>query len=291
MPRPGTMVSSVPLFIILLFAFVATANAQVDTAKAPVYGWTHALLAGVSLTQASYTDWAAGGENSLAYTGSLDGKSTQEMEHTNWVNTYKFAFGQSRLGTGGLRKTEDKIDLETVLAYKLTEMWNPYAAATFKSQFATGFEYDDLGGETRVSAFFDPAYLTQTAGIEYKPGPVFKTRFGAGLRETFTTLYPVYADDPETVEIETTLFQGILESVSDLTWNLDDNLLFTSKLELIAPLETLDQIIVRSDNLLAAKISDYFTAKLNVELLNDWRVTRKTQVRETIALGFSYALL
>ncbi len=278
--------------LFLLIALVCTTTtAQQDTTKAPVYGWTHALIAGVSLTQASYTDWAAGGENALAYTGSVDGKASQAREQTDWVTTYKFAFGQSRIGTQSLRKTDDKIDLETVLTYNMSEQWNPYAAATFKSQFATGFEYDDLGGETPVSAFFDPAYLTQTAGIEYKPGAAFKTRFGTGLRETFTSKYPVYADDPETIEIETTLFQGILESVSDFTFTLDDNLVFTSKLELIAPFETLDQITVRSDNLLAAKINDYFTAKLNVELLNDWRVTRKTQVRETIALGFSYALL
>jgi hypothetical protein len=285
------MLSLSSLVTLLLPGPGMTALAQQDTAKAPVYGWTHGLLAGVSLTQASYTDWAAGGENSLAYTASLDGKSTQDMEHTNWVTTYKFAFGQSRLGTQGLRKTDDRIDLETVLTYKLSEHWNPYGAATFKSQFATGYEYDDLGGKTAVSAFFDPAYLTQTAGIEYKPGPVFKTRFGAGLRETFTTNYPIYADDPETVEVETTLFQGILESVSDLTLTVAENVVFTSRLELIAPFETLDQITVRSDNILAAKINEYFTAKVNVELLNDWRVTRRTQVRETVALGFSYALL
>jgi hypothetical protein len=259
--------------------------------EVPVYGWSHGLLAGLSLTQASYTDWAAGGENSLAYTASLDGKSTQEREYTVWTNTYKLAFGQSRVGDQGLRKTDDRIDLESVLTYRMSEMWNPYAAATFKSQFATGYEYDDLGGETPVSAFWDPAYLTQTVGIEYKPGPVFKTRFGTGLRETFTSKYPIYADDPETMEIETTLFQGILESVSDLTLNIEENVVFTSRLELIAPFETIDQITVRSDNILAAKISEYFTAKVNVELLNDWRVTRKTQVRETVAIGFSYALL
>ena len=277
--------------LLTLLTLGGKATAQQDTAKAPVYGWTHGLLAGISLTQASYSDWAAGGENALAYTASLNGKSAQDMEMTNWVTTYKFAFGQSRLGSQGLRKTDDKIDLETVLTYKMSEHWNPYAAATFKSQFATGYFYDDVGGKSAVSDFFDPAYLTQTAGIEYKPGPVFKTRLGAGLRQTFTSNYPVYADDPETVEIETTLFQGILESVTDLTWTLDDNIIFTSKLELIAPFETLDQITVRNDNVLAAKINNYLTAKVNVELLNDWRVTRRTQVRETIALGFSYALL
>ena len=282
-----------PLFLIGLLITMPFrgATAQQDTTAAPVYGWTHGLLAGFVLSQASYTDWAAGGENSLAYTASLDGKSTQDMERTNWVTTYKFAFGQSRLGTQGLRKTDDKIDLETVLGLKVWETVNPYAAGTFKSQFAKGYTYDDAGVGTPVSAFFDPAYFTETAGIEYKPGPVFKTRFGVGLRQTITSNYPIYADDPETAEVETTLFQGILESVSDLEWAIEEGVVFTSKLELIAPFDTIDQITVRSDNTLAAKIGDYLTAKVNVELLNDWRVTRKTQVRQTVAFGLSYAIL
>ncbi|MDH4070688.1 MAG: DUF3078 domain-containing protein [Ignavibacteria bacterium] len=289
-----------PLLTRILFCFIAlvfavapsgTMMAQEDTTAVPVFGWTHSLIAGFGLTQASYTNWASGGENSLAFTATADGKSTQDMETTNWETSYKFAYGQSRVGTQGLRKTDDKIDISSVLMFKLWNEFNPYAAATFKSQFTTGYEYDAVGTRTAVSAWFDPAYMTQTAGIEYKPSALIKTRFGAGFRETITSKYPVYADDPETVEIETTLFQGILESVTDLEWVIEENIVFTSKLEMIAPFESMDRIIVRNDNVLAAKVGDYFTTKLNVELLNDWRVTRRTQVRETVSIGISYALL
>lgn len=283
------------IFYLVLLVFAVTPSvtvlAQEDTTAVPVFGWTHSLIAGFGLTQASFTNWASGGENSLAYTATVDGKSTQDMETTNWETAYKFAYGQSRVGTQGLRKTDDKIDISTVLMYKLWNEFNPYAAATFKSQFTTGYEYDDAGTRTAVSDLFDPAYMTQTAGIEYKPSAIIKTRLGAGLRQTITSKYPVYADDPETVEIETTLFQGILESVTDLEWVIEENIVFTSKLELIAPFESMDRLIVRNDNVLAAKVGDYFTTKLNVEFLNDWRVTRRTQVRETISIGVSYTLL
>ncbi len=74
----------------------------------------------------------------------------RETEKISWNNTYKFAFGQTRLGDQGVRKTDDKIDLETVLTYKLGTMINPYFGATFKSQFASGYPYG--GFEAAVGA-------------------------------------------------------------------------------------------------------------------------------------------
>jgi len=280
--------------IVVLFAALfatATGLAQQDTAKAPTFGWKHGLNVGLTLTQASFANWAAGGQNSLAYTASFDGKSVDDQEKTNWSNTYKFAFGQARISGTGLRKTDDKIDLESILTYKMGTYINPYAGATFKTQFAKGFVYDALGNETAVSQFFDPAYLTQSAGVGYQPAPEIKTRLGAALREVITSDFAVYADDPATLEIEKTLVQFGMESVTDAEWKLEENLVFTTKLELFSPFEQFDRIIIRNDNTLAAKISEYITAKVNVQLINDWRATARTQAKETIAFGISYTLL
>ena len=278
------------LLLATLFA-TATAFAQEDTAKAPTFGWKHGLLAGLTLTQAAFTDWAAGGQNSLAYVASLDGKSTDDQEKTNWSNTYKFAFGHARISGTGLRKTEDRIDLESILTYKMGTYINPYAGATFKTQFAKGFVYDALGNETAVSQFFDPAYLTQSVGAGYQPAPEIKTRLGVALREVITSDFPVYADDPATLGIEKTLVQIGMESVTDAEWKLEENLVLTSKLELFSPFEQFDRVIIRNDNTIAARISEYITAKLNVQLINDWRATARTQVKETIAFGITYTLL
>src|SRR5690349_6276412 len=104
--------------------------AQADTAT-PVYGWKHTLVSGLTLTQIAYTDWAQGGDNALAYAMGIEGKSADDELNTNWTTSYKLGFGQARLGGKGLRKTEDKIDLETILTYKLGTYINPYTAATF----------------------------------------------------------------------------------------------------------------------------------------------------------------
>jgi len=277
----------------MLFLLIGAvpATAQQDTAKVPQYGWQHTVVSALNLTQVAFTDWVAGGENALAWALSLDGKSVQEKEKTNWANSYKFAFGQTRLGDQGIRKTDDEISLETVLTYKLGVYVNPYAAATFKSQFAKGYKYPDASSKIPVSKFFDPAYLTQSIGVGYQPKPEIKTRLGVALREVLTSEFPEYANDPKTAEIEKTRVEGGLESVTDVEWKLEENLLFTSKLELFAPFNRFDEVVIRSDNTLAAKVNKYISVNLNVQLLNDKVISPRTQIKEALSIGLTYTLL
>ncbi len=255
--------------------------------------WKHSLVSGLLLTQMSYTDWAQGGENALAYTVTIDGKSVRDIEMTNWSNTYKIAYGQTRLGSKGFRKTDDKLEFESVLTYKMGTHVNPYASATFKSQFADGFKYDDVTGtKAKTSGGFDPMYLTQAVGIGYQPVAQVKTRLGAAIREVFSSSLLKFADNAATTPtIETSKVEGGLESVTDAEWQFEENILFTTKLEMFAPFNKIDVVIVRSNNTVVAKVSQHISVNLNVQLINDANITARTQVKQSLALGLTYTLL
>ncbi len=278
------------IFFILL-TLCSFGFAQSDSTTQPSE-WKHSLVAGLLLTQMSYTDWAQGGENALAYTLTIDGKSVRDVENTNWSNTYKIAYGQTRLGSKGFRKTDDKLEFESVLTYKLGTYVNPYASATFKSQFADGFKYDDVAGTSvKTSAGFDPMYLTQAVGVGYQPIAQVKTRLGAALREVFSGAQG-YADDASTTPtIETSKVEGGLESVTDAEWKFEENVLFTTKLEMFSPFNKIDRVIVRSNNTIVAKVSQYISVNLNVQLINDANITARTQVKQSLAMGLTYTLL
>jgi hypothetical protein len=252
----------------------------------PDYGWKHSLVAGLTLTQVAYTDWAQGGENALAYTLSADGKSVDDEEKSNWANTYKFAFGQVRLGGQGLRKADDIIDVAAVYTYKLGTLINPYASATVKTQFANGYMYPRSDSSVQVSAFFDPGYLTQSAGVGYQPIPEIKTRLGFALREIVTNKFNQYSNNPG----KKNSVDGGMESVTEVEWKMDDNILFTTKLEMFDAFKHFGEIVVRDNTSIIGKVNKYVTAILNVQLINEKRVTPRTQVKETIALGLSYTL-
>jgi len=276
------------IFYLLMLFVPVIVFSQTDTATSQP--WKHNLVAGLNLTQVSLTDWAQGGENALAWTFSLNGQSTKQWDSLSWTNTYIFAFGQTRLGNQGLRKTEDKIDFTSILTDKVGSIINPYAAVTFNSQFAPGYTYDNAGIRTEVSNFFDPGYLTQSLGAGYQPVKEVSTRLGAAVREIFTTDFPQYADDPTTKEIENRRVEGGIEWVTDVAWEIQSNLFFTSKIEVFSPVKTFNQTVLRSDNTLTAKFSKYLSTSVNLQIINDKKVSPYTQLKETIAFGLNYSI-
>lgn len=262
---------------------------QAQEEAAPSSPWVHKLIGGVTATQVQLKDWSQGGEDALAWSLTVDGEFTSDCERHSLANTYQFAFGQTKLGSGGVRKTDDRIDLSSTFTYKLGSLLNPYVAATFKTQFASGHVYEPA--KVTISQFLDPAYVTQTAGVGCRPVPELETRLGLGLREVITRDYPRYADDPKTDKIEEVSVDGGLESVTSAEWQLRDNVRLTAKLEIFAPLTAFDETVLRNNNRVTVKVSDYVNVNLNLEIVQDDKASDEVQVKQVLALGLSYSFI
>lgn len=274
----------------LLVCSVSLVFAQKDSI---IYGWKNVLAASLNLTQTSYTDWTGGGDNAIAFDGIVAGQSIDDELHTNWTTTYKFAFGQTKLDGKEIRKTDDIIDILSVLTYKLDAYVNPFASIQFTSQFATGYQYKNDSADTRipVSDFLDPGYLTEAAGIGYQPIKELKMRLGAGLKETFTNKYNQYAAElSDPAKIQKTKVEGGAIFAAQAEVPVDSNLLWQSKMEAFAPFKTFDQMTVRWDNTVTAKISKYFNAVFGLLLVDDPVVSTRVQIKEGLALGIIYAI-
>ena len=142
-----------------------------------------------------------------------------------------------------------------------------------------------------VSSIFDPAYFTQSAGLGYRPADEVRTRLGVALRETVTDAFNPYADDPDTADIETTRTEGGLESVTDVEWQLRDNVRLSSKLDIFTAFQNLSDLVIRDDTTVVVKVTEWVSIKLNVLIVREDRVVEKTQVKQTIAVGLNYDLL
>ncbi len=279
----------VALTICLAPGLILTAASAED--EQPL-GWKNELVAGFNLTQASFDNWAQGGENTLGWQMGLNGRFTHLGAGHEWANTTKLAYGMQKVGDEDARKSVDEIKLETVYIHKAGFFVEPYLAATVQTQFSNGYLYDDTG-KTAISGFLDPGYFTQSVGVRKSFRDVVSSRLGASVKETITDKYPVpYADDPETEdEIEDTKVELGMESVTDLSLTLSESLLFTSKLELFSDLEASNEIDVAWDNLLVAKVQEYVTVSLNVKIFYDRDISKKRQLRQSLAIGLSYALM
>jgi hypothetical protein len=281
--------SLVFIFSMLLASFVF---GQDKPAGEPKYGWQKEMVGGLNLTQTSFDNWKQGGENSYAWQVNLNLKFINDQEKTNWSNTGKFTYGSTKTGDQEMRKSIDEIKLESVFTYKLGVLINPYVAVTGETQFAPGYNYG-TDPKSQISAFMDPGYLRESAGLGIKPSEIVKTRLGVSFKQTVTNdYYALYAvDDLSTTEIEKIKNEIGAESVTDVSWKVSDNSLFTSKLELFSAFTTFQEIDVNWDNILTTKISKYFNVNFNFKLFYDRDISKMRQIKQAIALGVSYSFL
>lgn len=293
------------MLIMLCVCLILGGYASVHCAEGdePAAGWKNELVGSFNLTQASFDNWAQGGENTLGWQLGLNGLFVHTNPGHEWSNGVKLAYGMTRVGDDDAVKSVDEIKLESVFTYRTGFLVDLYVAATAETQFSKGYEYtevlDTVGTvarmvdvKTAISNFMDPAYFTQSAGVGRRYGDILKSRLGVAIKETVADKYAErFSDDVETDEIETTRVEVGAESVTDLNLQVSDKVLFKSKLELFSNLEATNEIDVKWDNLLTAKIHEYLNVNLNVKVFYDRDISTSRQIKESLAIGLTYSFI
>lgn len=277
-------------FAVLISGFGRFAFAQeADT----TFGWNNEIISNLNLTQASFKDWQEGGENSLAWQISLSGDFVKEEAAYSWVNSSKFVLGFAKISGRSARKSADEIRLESVYTRKLSKYLNPVASVTAKTQVAAGYMYDDQDNRTRISAFIDPGHFTQNLGVGYSASADTKTRLSLSLKETVANTFAArFTDDAETAdEIEKTRIEVGLSSVSNTKYNLHENIIFKSRLELFSAFDGFDRIDYLWENDLVLKVTKYINVNIDVDILYDKDIFDKRQARQSMAVGLTYTFL
>ncbi len=276
--------------LILLLSFIDLSYAAAPTDTTRTNGTYYSGIAGANASQISFTNWSQGGENSLTWSVFGDFGLKYVNDSLVVINNLKLSYGKTKAGNETYKTNNNEIYLETVLLYRRGWQINPYFSNTVRTVITKGYDYSK---ETAlpISNFFDPGYVTQSIGFSYNKIKGFSTRLGIAGQEIFTNIYRNYSDKPETTtKIESFKFETGLESVSEGKFNIQENLLFTSKLRLFTRFEHIDVWDVRWDNTITAKISSLFNVNLNVLMIYEKAQTAKTQLKEALQLGITYTL-
>lgn len=125
-------------------------------------------VTGVNMSQTAMSNWAAGGENSVAGTAYLNGSALRKSGNWLWENQLILEYGLTNSKTNGTRKVGDKIDFSTKLGYSTNGVWFYTGMADFKTQFAKGYKYTEHGKGNYISKLMAPAYSNVSLGMEYR---------------------------------------------------------------------------------------------------------------------------
>lgn len=134
--------------------------------------WTMAGSAGITGSQMTLTNWAAGGDPSVAADFQFNYSVDYKEGNSLWQNRLELAYGINRTESNGVRKTNDKIYFSSSYGQKVYENLYVSALLKFNTQFAGGYDYASAlpeGGYKQTSGFMAPAYLSGGLGVEWNP--------------------------------------------------------------------------------------------------------------------------
>ncbi len=190
------------LMVLMLGAAVALAEA--DNA------WQKEVKIGVKVLESSYSDnWNSGDKGSVVWTGDLSARlERQYSERLNWRSTLRLVYGQThnqeRNAQGNLvwrrpDKTDDLIDLKSVLRRSSARGWGPFAAFGFTSLF------EDLTDPAGRSLNFTPMTFKESVGASRlffdADGHRLFSRLGVALKQNRRRYY---LDEPPTMDTQVT---------------------------------------------------------------------------------------
>jgi hypothetical protein len=255
----------------------------------PQKQWLPSGVAGLNLNQVALSNWTQGGENAISFT--LLGNFGLNYFSDPWQfkNSLKVAYGRTKLGSDDFRTNDNELYLENFLSRSVGWTVDPFISNTIRTVVGNGYKYDDSTFQT--AAFFDPAYITQSLGFTYNKLKNFSTRLGIAFQETVTDQFRYYSDDMETPdEIESFKFDTGIESVTEIEQVVMENMLLKSILRLFSRFDSFDVWDVRWDNIITAKVNEYVNVNFNVLVIHEISQTRKTQMKEALQLGLTFAL-
>ena len=302
------------LYVILLFVASTQAMAQevkngsvntdskkmvnrLDTAKKQE-GWTIRGNNTLLLNQAAFSNWIAGGINSVALTGRTDYEFNLKRGKNLWENRLLLAYGLRSEEDSKVKKVEDLIDLTSNYGYQIsTSKWYAAVGMNFKTQFAKGYDYSQPTWGY-ISNFMAPGYLTFGLGADYVPNDNFQVNIHPFTsRFTFITDQNVYDPDHDGISEsaygadpgDNMVYQFGAYVGARYKTQLMENIAFDNRLGIFSNyLEKPQNMVIAYQALLDLKVNRFISTQVSFDVFYDENQISKVQLKETLGVGLTY---
>ena len=300
----------------IFLSIVAFAQDDADTA------WKRKGDVSLMFSQTSFTNWAPGGENNVTMNGFFNYYAGYIKGKSKWETMLALAYGQSKIGVQGYRKSEDKIDLQSTYGLKASDLWYYSLNFNFKTQFTEGFNYNDDDPalkKVKISDLLAPAYISFGPGMEYRPKDFMSFYISPATARWIIVNDQDLADagafgvegatyeadslggpdftkkvtDGETTKFEFGAYFRFL-FVKDIVKNVN----LSTKLELFSDyLNSPENIDVNWDTMINMKVNEWLSANFGFQMVydhdtpvmdKDGNIGPRTQIKQLLAVGLSY---
>jgi hypothetical protein len=262
----------------------------IDTIK----HWSVLGKQSLMINQAAFSNWVGGGANNVGWLLGIDYNITYEKDKDLWENLILLNYGQNDTKGLGVRKTQDVINVSTNYGKKVSKSWYLSVGAGLQSQFTVGYEDGNNPEAKKISNFMAPGYLNLGMGITFRPND----NVNVTLRPSNARWTLVLDRDLQTAgtyglkaDGDTSLLQYGFLGTALYKFKLMENVNITNTASVFSNyLDHPERLVLSYGMILNLKVNKFISSNITVDLMYDHNQIEKTQLKQTLGVGFSYIL-
>lgn len=276
--------------VTLLMSFASYAQTEENTSETveqPKY-WSSNGNFTLIANQSSFSNWQAGGDNSFAGNVNINYSLNYKKADWSWDNQALVNYGLTKLKGDETKKTADRLEINSTLGKKASELWYYSMFLNFKTQMDTGIDKDGV----RTSHFMSPAYLQVGPGMLWKKSDNLKVNIAPAtsrfifVDDHFTALGSSFGvDQGKSMKYQLGMSVNAYYKV-----NVMENVSVENILNLYSNyLEKPQNIVMDYQLNVVLKVNKYLTTNVTFQTIYDDLAFQGFQVREMVGLGVNYS--
>jgi hypothetical protein len=278
--------------IILILAIISqfyTLSAQESTEELSAKSaWTKGGTFTFLLNQSTFENWVAGGVSSISGAVGINYDFNYAQDEWSWDNKIIAAFGITKIKDQDIRKSDDRLEWNSVLGKKAKGYWYYSALLNFKTQFT-----DDLDSDTKgPTKFLSPGYLQLGPGMLWKKSETLKVNIAPATAKL------IFVD--KTLTLQDAAYFGVEEGKST-RFEFGASIGAYYKFELLKNISMENILNLYSDYLedpqnidldytinIVMKVNKNISTSLAYQTIYDDNAFQGLQTRQVFGLGLNY---
>ncbi|MFA9290374.1 MAG: DUF3078 domain-containing protein [Solirubrobacteraceae bacterium] len=290
---------------------ISTVEANLDLIKAEVpkkdsvkiKNWKTTGVFNFSANQSTFNNWFAGGNNNISFISGINYDFNYKKNTWLWDNKIILGYGLSQNEGQKTVKTDDRIELNSIIGKQASKNWSYTFFGNFRTQFTDGFNLaKDPNDKFRTSTFLAPGYLTFGPGFMWKKSDKLFFNLAPVTSKMTIISQKIYTFDALSNPIPNNMIDvfGVKANESlryelgffasaFYEFNLMENISIKNSLALYSNyLEKPENVDLDYTALINMKINKYLATSFTFQMIYDDNAFRGLQTRQILGVGLNY---
>ena len=275
------------IFLVLLF--VSSCVFAQETVTDSTKHWTRKGVFTFLANQSSFSNWQAGGQNNFAGNIGFNYDFNYKNGDWNWDNKWIVSYGLTKIKGADTQKTDDRIELNSLLGKKASGEWFYSAFFNFKTQMDTGL--DPATQTVKISHFFSPAFFQFGPGMLWKKSDNLKVNIAPATSKLIVVHdhFTEFGSSFGVEQGETTRYELGAAINSYYKFNIMENVSVENILNFYSNyLEDPQNVDIDYQLNIVMKINKYLSTNFAFQTIYDDNAFRGFQTKQIIGLGVNY---